>query len=138
MGPFVVDASLTVSWCFADETTSHSQSILKALDSTHAVVPAHWAFEVANALGMAERKGRISAEGIDEFLIRLRRLPIYVDRREPSLLWQAILPLANKYRLSAYDAAYLELARREGIALATLDDDLRVASTELGIFLGEI
>jgi predicted nucleic acid-binding protein len=135
MGPVVVDASLTLSWCFADEVTSYTRSILQLLESTHAVVPAHWIFEVANALAIAERKRRITAEGIDAFLARLQRLPIYIDRREPQLIWQAVLPVARECGLTAYDAAYVELARRDGLALATLDEELRAACGKVGVVL---
>jgi predicted nucleic acid-binding protein len=94
-----------------------------------------WPFEVANVLTMAERRGRVTAEGVDEFLAGLQRLPIYVDRREPSLLWSGIRPLARGHGLSGYDAAYLELAKREGMELATLDEDLRRACGASGVVL---
>src|SRR5271168_4369668 len=113
MDPFVVDASLTLSWCFANESTPYSRRVLAALKSTYAVVPALWPFEVASVLAVAERKQRITQEGVAEFLETLRRLPIQAERREALWLWQAILPLTRQYRLSAYDAAYLELAKRE-------------------------
>ncbi len=132
-GPFVLDASLTLSWCFEDEATPYSRSIIAALETTYAVVPALWPFEVANALAMADRRQRITREGIADFLETLRRLPIEVERREALWLWQAVLPLAREHRLSAYDAAYLELAKRDGIHLATLDHDLQQACHSLGI-----
>ena len=81
MLPFVVDASITLSWCFADETSPYSRSVLAALETTHAVVPALWPFEVANGLARAERRKRITQEGIAAFLEALRRLPIQVERR---------------------------------------------------------
>jgi predicted nucleic acid-binding protein len=93
MEPFVVDASLTLSWCFADEATPYSLAVLASLETTYAVVPALWPFEVVNVLALAERKQRITQEGIAEFLETLRRLPIQVERRETLWLWQAILPL---------------------------------------------
>ena len=119
MEPFVVDASLTLSWCFADEATPYSRAVLATLETTYAVVPALWPFEVANVLAHAERKQRITQEGIAEFLETLRRLPIQIERREVLWLWEAILPLVRQHRLSAYDAAYLELAKRERMSLAT-------------------
>jgi predicted nucleic acid-binding protein len=138
MAPFVVDASLTLSWCFADEATPYSRSVLATLQTTYAVVPALWPFEVANVLALAERRQRMTQEGIAEFLDTLRRLPIQIERREALWLWQAILPLARKHQLSAYDAAYLELARREGISLATLDRDLQEAGNTLGVPILEV
>lgn len=131
--PFVVDASLTLSWCFADEATPYSRAVLGALETTYAVVPALWPFEIANVLALAERKQRISQEGIAAFLETLRRLPIQIERREALWLWQAILPLVRQHRLSGYDAAYLELAKRERMPLATLDDDLKAASHTTGV-----
>jgi predicted nucleic acid-binding protein len=138
MGPFVVDASLTLSWCFADEATPYSRGVLASLKTTYAVVPALWPFEVANVLALAERRQRITKEGIAEFLDILRRLPIQIERREALWLWQAILPIAAQYQLSAYDAAYLELAKREGMNLATLDHDLQEAGLTLGVPIVEV
>ena len=108
----MVDASLTLSWCFADEATPYSRCVLAGLQTTFALVPALWPFEVANALALAERRQRITPEGMVEFLEILWRLPIQVERRDALWLWQAVLPLAREHRLSAYDAAYLELACR--------------------------
>jgi predicted nucleic acid-binding protein len=96
-------------------------------------VPALWPFEVANALAVADRRQRITQAGIMEFLETLQRLPIQIERREALWLWQAVLPLSRKHRLSAYDAAYLELAKREKMQLATLDHDLQEAGRALGI-----
>jgi predicted nucleic acid-binding protein len=138
MQPFVVDASLTLSWCFADEATPYSRAVLASLESTYAVVPALWPFEVANVLALAERKQRITQEGIAEFLETLRRLPIQVERREALWLCQAILPLVRQHRLSAYDAAYLELAKRERLGLATLDHALQHASRVVGVAVLEV
>src|SRR5512134_3769949 len=106
----------------------YSRSVLGALETAHAVVPALWPFEVANALLLAERRKRISHEGISAFLETLQRLPIQIERREPRWLWQTVLPLAREHRLTAYDAAYLDLARREHLTLATLDHELLEAS----------
>lgn len=133
MPPFVVDASMTLSWCFADEATPYSHAVLTALETTYAVVPALWPFEVANALALAERRRRITQEGIADFLEMLWRLPIQVERREALWIWQATITLARDHRLTAYDAAYLDLARREQLSLATLDDDLQKAGLALGV-----
>ena len=138
MEPFVVDASLTLSWCFEDEATPYSRSVLATLETTYAVVPALWSFEVANVLACAERKQRITQEGVAEFLETLRRLPIQIERREALWLWQGILPLVRLHGLSAYDAAYLELAKRERMSLATLDHDLLNASRTIGVAVLEV
>jgi predicted nucleic acid-binding protein len=138
MEPFVLDASLTLSWCFADEETPYSRDVLASLETTYAVVPALWPFEVVSVLALAERKRRITQEGIEEFLDMLRRLPIQIERREALWLWQAILPLVREHRLSAYDAAYLELAKRERMCLATLDQALQEASRTAGVPILEV
>ena len=83
----------------------------------------------------AERRGRMNAAAQAAFLDRLRMLPIAIEHRPAAWLAQQILPLARTYKLSAYDAAYLELAIREGLPLATLDDDLRRAASAAGVAL---
>jgi len=105
--------------------------VLTALETTCAVVPAVWPFEVATALAIAERRMRITAEGIAAFLETLRRLPIQVERREAIGLCQATVRLAREHGLTAYDAAYLDLAKREQMHLATLDHDLPEACRAL-------
>ena len=133
MGPFVADTSVTLAWCFADESTESSRTLLAALQNSYAVVPALWPFEVANALASAERRGRITQPEIDRFIGVLNRMPIHIERRESLWLWQAILPLARQHRLSAYDAAYLDLAKRESLPLATRDANLHQAALALQI-----
>ena len=107
--------------------------MLAALETTYAVVPALWPFEIANVLAVAERRRRISPDEIAEFLEMLRHLPIQVERREAAWIWQATTKLARAYKLSAYDAAYLELAAREHLPLATLDAGLQNAALALGV-----
>lgn len=133
MGPFVADTSITLAWCFRDEATITSRKVLAGLQDTYAVVPSLWPFEVANALASAERRGRITQAESARFIDALNRMPIHIERRESLWLWQAILPLARQHRLSAYDAAYLDLAKREALPLATLDVNLQQAATALEI-----
>jgi len=137
-GPFVLDASVTMSWAFATEATPFGMWVLDSLRTAHAVVPSLWPFEVINALVDAERRGRINAMQQADFLERLRLLPITIEHRPASWLGQQILPLARAHRLTAYDAAYLELAIREGLPLATLDSDLRKAAAAAGAPLVEL
>lgn len=134
-GPFVLDASLTLSWAFEGESTPFTLSVLKSLETVHAIVPALWPFEVASVLSIAERRGRMNVSTQAAFQERLRLLPISIEHRPPTWLAQKILPLARTYKLSAYDAAYLELAIREVLPLATLDDDLRQAALAAGVAL---
>ncbi len=130
---FVLDASFTLSWAFEDESTSFTDQVLARLKGSSALAPALWPFEVASALTTAERRGRIDAAQQAEFLEWLRQLPVAVEHRPTTWLCQQILPLTRAYRLSAYDAAYLELAQREGLPLATLDGDLQTAARTHGV-----
>ena len=123
---------MTLSWAFEGESTPLTAAVLKSLETVHAVVPALWPFEVASVLSTAERRGRMDASAQAVFLERLRRLPIAVEHRPATWLAQQILPLARTYNLSAYDA---ELATREGLPLATLDEDLRQAVCAAGTTL---
>jgi predicted nucleic acid-binding protein len=134
-GPFVLDDSMTLSWAFEGESTPFTVAVLRSLEIVQAVVPALWPFEVANVLRTAERRGRMDARAQVAFLERLRMLPIMIEHRPAVWLAQQVLPLARAYQLSAYDAAYLELAIREGLPLATLDDDLRLAARAASVAL---
>lgn len=127
-GSFVLDASMTLSWAFEGESTPSTVGVLKSLEAVQAVVPALWPFEVASVLSTAERRGRMDAAAQLAFLERLRLLPIAIEHRPATWLAQQIFPLAGAHKISAYDAAYLELAIRESLPLATLDDDLRRAA----------
>lgn len=138
MAAFVIDASATLPWCFSDEATEATNALLTRLKAgDEAIVPAHWPFEVANALLIAARRRRISSEDVQRFLEDLEILPIRVDTIAKNLIRQRVYPLAEQYELTVYDAAYLELAIREGLPLATLDNDLRQASRAAGISLVE-
>jgi predicted nucleic acid-binding protein len=100
-------------------------------------VPAHWPLEVANALLMACRRGRITVGQISEFIEDLAALPIRLEPPRSPSQWSAILALAQQHRLTAYDAAYLELVQRTGLPLATLDHDLQKAAKAEGAALVE-
>ncbi len=122
-----------MTWAFTNEATPFTTRVLESLETTHAVTPALWPFEVTNALLNAERRGRINAAQQAEFLERLRQLPIHIEHRPVVWLGQQLLPLARSYRLTAYDAAYLELAAREGLPLATNDAALKAAARSAGV-----
>jgi predicted nucleic acid-binding protein len=125
---------LRLSWCFQDENTEYSRSVLTMLRRNYAVVPALWVFEVANVLILAERRGRITTDLRRSFL-RVSAGSLYGLSPVQFSNWQGIFPLAEKYRLTGYDAAYLELAQRSGLPLATLDGDLRKAALAEGVAL---
>ena len=122
---FVLDASVTACWAFQDEAHPDAGLAFRRIRTEEAVVPASWWFEVRNILVVNERRRRIAESDTAVFLMNLSRLPIRVDRTPDE---GALLRLARTHRLSVYDAAYLELAQREGLPLATLDADLRKAA----------
>ena len=131
----VVDASIIGCWCFPDETNPIADAAFDCLGTTAAVVPALWWFEVRNLLLVNERRGRLDAAGTAEFLADLGRLPIHIDREPRS---DAIIALARAHRLTFYDAAYLELARRLDAPLGTLDRQLAGAARAAAVpLLGE-
>lgn len=136
---FVLDASLAVAWCFEDETTAYTEGIFTRLTGGgEALVPVLWPYEVANGLYVAERRKRTSSATVARFLDRLAQLPISIDSTDRSPMEQVftqILSLARQYRLAVYDAAYLELAGRSGLPLASVDRGLRKAAEAAGIEL---
>ena len=130
---FVVDASVTMAWCFADEATPATESVLDLFSADEAVVPAIWSLEVANVLLVAERRGRLSEAQASRFLDLLQQLPIEVDAAPLDLA--AVVAAGRRHELSAYDASYLVLAERTGAALATLDRKLAEAAGRAGVRL---
>jgi predicted nucleic acid-binding protein len=127
----VVDASVTMAWCFEDEATAESDELLERVATDGCLVPTLWRAEVANVLLVAERRGRLTAAQRDRFLSLLGRLPIAVEVADPdsaALVW-----LGERHGLSAYDAWYLWLAIRTGAVLATADQRLAAAATAAGV-----
>ncbi len=133
MNRLVIDNSVVMSWFFDDETTDYTQMVLEKLASHFAIVPAIWPLEVANVLLMGQRRGRCSEADASRFIVLLEALPIRIDGRTAELAMHEALQLAREHRLSAYDAAYLELAMREGIPIATQDKALLAAATTAGV-----
>ena len=130
---FVLDCSLTVAWFFEDEMNRYAQAVEDSLSMASAVVPGLWPLEVANALLVGERRSRATEANVTTFLRLLAALPIALDDDTAGRAWQHSLHLARSHRLSVYDAAYLELALRQGLPLATLDDRLAAAATAAGV-----
>jgi predicted nucleic acid-binding protein len=126
---FVADASVTLSWCFEDEATPWTDGLLDRLrNGDQILVPAHWPTEVSNGLLMALRRKRIRPDRPALFWNELEILPVEV---EPPVLpdqAKAVLLLSEQHGLTVYDAAYLELAKRKGLPLATLDSALLKAA----------
>ncbi len=135
MSRFILDCSMTLAWFFEDESSSRSQAVFLSIDEQKILVPSLWPLEVANVLTCAERRNRTTTVKVAKFVDMLRRLPIVVDAHTAEIALDDILPLARRHRLTAYDAAYLELALRTGHPLASLDDSLNKAATALGVEL---
>lgn len=133
---FVLDASVTAAWCFADEATPESDALRESLVVQRAVVPQLWHAETANLLLMAERRQRIKPERCVELLELLALLPIETQD-ESDRLRGPVFRLARAHRLSVYDAVYLDLARDRGLALATRDGALQKAARAEGVSLIE-
>lgn len=133
--PFVVDASLTMSWCFEDEVDPRAERALDLLRRERAHVPAIWVLEVANVLLVGERRGRLTDAQGTQFLDLLSSLPIEVEPLDRLRTWNSVVALAKRHSLSAYDAAYLELAARLGLSLAAADGKLRAVAPAAGVVL---
>jgi predicted nucleic acid-binding protein len=131
----VIDCSVTMAWYFKDEATPYTNAVRAALASGRAAVPALWPLEVANVLLMGERRKRSTQAKATKWLRFLTALPIAVDTQTPGLAFDPILSLARSLELTAYDAAYLELAMRLGLPLATRDDALEKAAQAVGVTL---
>jgi predicted nucleic acid-binding protein len=123
--PFVLDASVTACWAFSDENHGHADLAFARIRMEEALVPVLWWFEVRNILIVNERRKRIREADTASFLRALSSLRIRTDHIPDE---GTVLSLARRHRLSVYDAAYLELAQREAVPLATLDTDLASAA----------
>lgn len=137
MTRFVLDASVTLAWCFADEASEAADALLARVERDGAVVPGLWPFEIANVLLAAERRRRLTAANADRFVDLLAALPIVIDDETISRALGDTIELARRHKLTAYDAAYLELARRRRLPLATRDAELRNAAPVAGVKLLE-
>src|SRR4051794_28372588 len=130
---FVLDGSVTLVWGFEDESDAYAEAVLNSMPTLRADVPSLWSLEVANVLLVGERRGRLTTADATKFLSLLGTFPIVVDGETTARAWSDTLNLARANGLSAYDAAYLELAMRRGLPLATLDAPLKAAATKVGV-----
>jgi predicted nucleic acid-binding protein len=129
----VIDASVALAWCFPDEATDYADGVLVAIEDRTVIVPAIWPVEITNALLVGERRKRIRQPEVRRFVELLKGLNILEDEQPFAETVSNILPLAREYDLSAYDAAYLDVAIRHGAPLATLDAALQKAGLAGGI-----
>jgi predicted nucleic acid-binding protein len=133
---FVIDNSVVMRWFFGDgkpQDMRYARSVLERLKSAHAIVPVVWGLEVANVITRAESQALVTEARSEAFLEMLAGIAIEVDSASSHHALNNTLNLARRYKLSSYDASYLELALRQGIALATLDTDLRKAAKKAGV-----
>jgi predicted nucleic acid-binding protein len=130
---FVLDGSLALAWFFKDEAHRYADTVAGRFPTARALVPAIWPLEIANAVLTGERRQRSTEAQATKWLGYLGSLPIAVDEATNDRAWGDVLSLARVHHLSAYDAAYLELALRRGLPLATLDDKLKAAASAAGV-----
>ena len=133
MTEFVLDGSLALAWYFKDEADPYADAVAASFPATRAAVPVIWPLEVANALLTGERRQRSTQAQAATWLAYLAFLPIAVDDETNTRAWGDVLSLARAHRLSAYDAAYLELAVRRGLPIATLDEKLKAAASAVHV-----
>jgi predicted nucleic acid-binding protein len=133
---FVLDCSATLPWIFSDEATDATDRLLNELTlGGHAWVPSLWHLELANVLVGAQRRNRLDQAGCEAFLSHLGEYDIRVDTETVPRAWSKTLDLALLHKLSVYDAAYLELALRRDLPLATMDGALLQAARVSGVRL---
>lgn len=132
---FVLDNSIVMAWRFENESDEYADAVLDRLATTRAVVPALWPLEVANALLMGERRKRSTEAETIKWTSILSSLPLVIDGETNVHAWSDTLNLARGHDLTAYDAAYLELAIRRRLPLATIDGKLKLAASAVGVAL---
>ncbi|MFO1155721.1 MAG: type II toxin-antitoxin system VapC family toxin [Rhodospirillales bacterium] len=133
MPALVLDCSVTLGWLLADEQPAAAAQILDLVAEKGAMAPGLWPLEVGNALLVAERRGRLSSRNRTQALQGLAGLPIEIDDETAGRAWRETLALAEAHNLTLYDAAYLELALRRSLPLATFDTALRTAAVKAGV-----
>lgn len=135
MKSFVIDNSVVMAWFFEDEASDYTVSVLESLTKYDCIVPSIWPLEVANTLLVGERRGRTTEAKATRFITLLNSLPIQIDLETTKHALLDTLQLARENHLSSYDAAYLELAMREGVPIATQDKALKKAAKKCGVKL---
>lgn len=139
MTGFVLDNSVAMRWLLESPKApdqKYAEKVLKSLSEQDAVVPNLWHLEACNVIIGAEKRGEITVGESEKFITQLENLPIHVDTMSANQAFSRTINLARTYKLSSYDACYLELAVREGLPIATLDKALRKAAkkADVGLF----
>lgn len=128
MSRFVVDASVVLTWCFPDENSALAERVAQMFkEGDSAIAPSFWPHELLNALLVGEKRKRISGDLIRAFLTDLATLPIVLQESQADAVFDGIQSLSREHGLTAYDAAYLDLAQTNGLPVATLDEDLMLS-----------
>ena len=130
---FVVDCSITMAWHFEDEKNSYADKVLGILGISEALAPAVWTLEVSNVLLVGEKRGRTTSAKSRRFVALIRSLPIRVVDHSPARVFDEVLDLARDQNLTSYDAAYLDLARRLEMPIASIDRRITGAAKRLGV-----
>jgi len=133
MSSLVLDASVALSWFLRDESDAYADGVLAMLENKEASAPCLWLLEICNALTVLERRGRINEAETARVLSLVRNLPIEMDDSPLAETIERITSLARRFKISAYDASYLELAIRQGLPLATLDRKLKSVAKRAGV-----
>ena len=133
MKEFVLDNSIVMSWFFEDECSLQSEKILQRLKTQRAIVPSLWAYELSNALFISENKRKLATNDSKQFIDLLSKLPIFIESNEPFQFANRVLPICRKYAVTAYDAAYLDLADIKRIPIATFDKKMRATAKKMKI-----
>ena len=129
----VLDSSAALGWIYPDEDTDAATTIFRLVVASGAWAPSLWRIEVANSLQVGIRRGRIDRTFRDAALADLARLDISVDSETSNVAWTGTLQFADRFSLTVYDAAYLELAQRRSLPLGSLDNALCAAARTLGV-----
>jgi predicted nucleic acid-binding protein len=136
LSKIVLDASVTLCWLFEDQATAYTDSILDRLaGQDEAITSTIWPLEVANVIAVSERRKLIRPAQSAAFLEELGQLPIRIEQASTDRAFASVLECARRYRLSAYDASYLDLAMRQSLPLSTVDSALRMAARAVGVVI---
>lgn len=130
---FVLDSSVALAWLLPDEGSDAVDELADQVEAETILVPAVWRLEVGNALLTALRRERLARKDVERLLALVAALPVEQDLPLDDAAYSRVMAIAERYGLTSYDAAYLELAQRRGVALATLDARLRQASAKAGV-----
>ena len=133
MNRFVVDCSVTMAWHFEDESNSYADKVLGSLGISEALTPAVWTLEVSNVLLVGEKRGRTTSAKSRRFVALIRSLPIRVVDHSPARVFDDVLGLGRDRNLTSYDAAYLDLARRLEMPIASINRRITRAAKRLGV-----